>query len=133
MEDLPGAWSPHLHTDKRVDPTRRSRWKPPSLDERAEGLFGRRNAQVYAFALGFVFPLAWIIAAFLPLPPQVSHINEEATTSRPDLAHAFNNRVVLVDEVRHANARWWRNVNRFMSPAGLVIIVVVITMAVLFA
>ncbi|OJD20792.1 hypothetical protein ACJ73_07872 [Blastomyces percursus] len=126
MEDLPGAWSPHLHTDKRVDPTRRSRWKPPSLDETAEGLFGRRNTQVYAFALGFVFPLAWIIAAFIPLPPQVSHINEEATTSRPDLEHAFNNRVVLVDEVRHANARWWRNVNRVMSPLGLAIIVIVV-------
>ncbi|PGH06623.1 hypothetical protein GX51_02250 [Blastomyces parvus] len=126
MEDLPGAWSPHLHTDKRVDPRRRSKWKPPSLDETAEGIFSRRNAQVYAFALGFVFPLAWIIAAFLPLPSHASQINEEATTSRPDLEHAFNNRVVLVDEVRHANARWWRNVNRFMSPVGLAIIAVVV-------
>ncbi|KKZ68110.1 hypothetical protein EMCG_06220 [[Emmonsia] crescens] len=133
IEDLPGAWSPHLHTDKRADPTRRSKWKPPSLDETAEGFLGRRNAQVYAFVLGFVFPLAWIIASFLPLPPQVSQINGEATTSRPDLEHAFNSRVVLVDEVRRANARWWRNVNRVMSPVGLVIITIVVTMAVLFA
>ncbi|QSS50383.1 serine-rich protein [Histoplasma capsulatum var. duboisii H88] len=132
-ENLPGAWSPHLHMDKRARPALRSKWRPPSLDEAAEGLFGRRNAQVYAFVFGFVFPLAWIIAAFLPLPPQISHINEEATTSRPDLEHAFNSRVVLVDEVRHANARWWRNVNRFMSPLGLAIIVIVVTMAVLFS
>ncbi|OJD13299.1 hypothetical protein AJ78_06223 [Emergomyces pasteurianus Ep9510] len=131
-EDLPGAWSPHLHMDRRAGPRRRSKWKPPSLDEKAEGLFGRRNVQVYAFALGFVFPPVWIIASFLPLPPQVSQINEEATTSRPDLEHAFNSRVVLVDEVRHANARWWRNVNRVMFPIGLVIIALVVTLAALF-
>ncbi|OAX78433.1 hypothetical protein ACJ72_07260 [Emergomyces africanus] len=133
MEDLPGAWSPHLHMDRRVDPRRRSIWKQPSLDETAEGLFSRRNTQIYAFALGFVFPLAWIIASFLPLPPHVSQINEEATTTnRPDLEHAFNNRVVLVDEKRHVNARWWRTVNRVMSPIGLVIIALVIMMAALF-
>ncbi|KAK2743479.1 hypothetical protein FQN55_007250 [Onygenales sp. PD_40] len=132
MEHLPGAWSPHLHTDKRADPTRRSIWKAPSIDESAEGCCGRRNAQVYAFCLGFVFPLAWLIASFLPLPPQISQINQEATTSRPDLENAFQNRVVLVDELRHENARWWRNLNRCMTPVGVAIIVVVITLSVVF-
>ncbi|ODH46282.1 hypothetical protein GX48_07624 [Paracoccidioides brasiliensis] len=131
MENLPGAWSPHLYTDKRANNVRRSMWKPPSLDEKAEGLISRRNVQVYAFALGFVFPLAWIIASFLPLPPQVSEVSEEATTSRPDLEHAFRNRVVLVDQTRHENARWWRRVNRFMFPIGLAVIAIVVALAVL--
>lgn len=77
--------------------------------------------------------IAWIIASFLPLPPRVSQINGEATTSRPDLEHAFNSRVVLVDEVRRANARWWRNVNRVMSPVGLVIIAIVVSVIVYYS
>ncbi|PGH04734.1 hypothetical protein AJ79_07013 [Helicocarpus griseus UAMH5409] len=127
LEDLPGAWSPHLHPDKRADPVRRSVWNPPSLDEKAEGCCGRRNLQIYAFVLGFVFPLAWIIASFLPLPPRVNQINQDATTSRPDVEQAFHNRVVLIDEARYESARWWRNVNRWMSPIGVAIIVVVVS------
>lgn len=55
-ETDPRAWSPHLKRDKGVPPTF-SRWKPPSLDESAEPLFGWRNAQLFSFVLGFIFPL----------------------------------------------------------------------------
>jgi hypothetical protein len=50
-------WSPHLHPDRRSVNPRRSTWRAPSLDEEAEQLFSRRNAQVGLFAVGFVVPL----------------------------------------------------------------------------
>lgn len=50
------VWSPHLWQDRR-NIGRRSLFKAPSLDERAEGPFSRRNAQVLLFTFGFIFPL----------------------------------------------------------------------------
>lgn len=49
-------WSPHLQTDRRA--TRYSVWDPPNVDWSADsGIFGRRNAQVVLFILGFILPL----------------------------------------------------------------------------
>lgn len=50
------SWSPHLHPDKRLD-CRGPMWQAPSMDSTAEPLLSRRNAQVYSFCLGFIFPL----------------------------------------------------------------------------
>jgi len=48
-------WSPRLQHDKRA--AKRSIWKAPSLDEKAEGsLLSRRNVQIIMFTVGFVVP-----------------------------------------------------------------------------
>lgn len=51
-------WSPHLWHDRTSLGRRRSVFKAPDMDERAEGKpLTKRNAQVILFAVGFVFPL----------------------------------------------------------------------------
>jgi len=53
------AWSPHLWHDRRSAINRRTIFIAPSLDEEAEGrALTRRNAQIWLFAVGFVFPLS---------------------------------------------------------------------------
>ncbi|EER28996.1 hypothetical protein D8B26_000735 [Coccidioides posadasii str. Silveira] len=131
QEDLPANWSPHLFPDHRTGSVRRSLWNPPSLDESAEGIIGWRNVQIYLFCLGFLVPLTWFVAAFLPLPPKVFPLNEEFTTDQPDVERTFNNRVKHIDQIRYENARWWRRLNRFMTPVGLIIIATIATLSVL--
>ncbi|KAL1863613.1 hypothetical protein Plec18170_000451 [Paecilomyces lecythidis] len=121
-----GTWSPHLFTDRRADEIRGSMWTAPSLDSTAEPVFSRRNAQVYAFCLGFIFPLAWLIAAFLPLPPLPLSMQEGASA---EIGAAVFGRVAEYETRRYQNARWWRNLNRCMCPLGIAIIVIVVTLA----
>jgi len=53
------SWSPHLWHDRRSAINRRTVFIAPSLDEQAEGkALNRRNAQIWLFAMGFVFPLS---------------------------------------------------------------------------
>ena len=50
-------WSPHLWHDRRKLGRRQTIFRPPSLDEEAEGhALSKRNAQVLLFAVGFMFP-----------------------------------------------------------------------------
>ncbi|KAK2749428.1 hypothetical protein FQN57_006362 [Myotisia sp. PD_48] len=123
------AWSPHLYPDKRTGNVKRSIWKAPSIDEAAEDTWGRRNMQIAAFCLGFIFPLAWLIGAFLPLPLKPPSPEDE--TINPDIEKALRHRGALADSLRYENARWWRNLNRWMTPVGLVIIIIIITLSVL--
>lgn len=52
------SWSPHLWHDRRSAFKRRTIYIEPTLDEVAEGqALGRRNVQVWMFALGFIIPL----------------------------------------------------------------------------
>ncbi|KAL2020265.1 hypothetical protein VTK56DRAFT_8589 [Thermocarpiscus australiensis] len=114
-------WSPHLQPDRRA--SRYSVWDPPSVTWSTDsGVLGKRNAQVLLFILGFIFPLAWIIAALLPLPRRPQMI-EDNSPSR--WHHQY-----LVDEARYESARWWRNLNRLMSVVGLLIIGAVVALAV---
>ncbi|KAA8643214.1 putative serine-rich protein [Aspergillus tanneri] len=76
-QQLRHSWSPHLYPDRRIVRQRASGWGAPSMDSRTEPLLGRRNIQVWSFCLGFMFPFAWLIAAFLPLPPKPKTISEE--------------------------------------------------------
>ena len=118
-------WSPHLYNDNRA--ARRSLWHAPSLDEKAEGIFTRRNAQVFGFILGFVIPLSWFIASFLPLPPKPRYPDDDLSTNESqDLEASLAHRINLVDEIRYENARWWRNLNRFMCFVGVAVIVLVV-------
>ncbi|KAI9934133.1 hypothetical protein MW887_005206 [Aspergillus wentii] len=124
---LRNSWSPHLYPDQRVARQRGSAWGAPSLDSRTEPLLGRRNIQVWSFCFGFVFPLTWFIAAFLPLPPKPETISLE---DGPELEMALRLRLLDLERRRYQNARWWRNLNRWMTPLGLVIITIIITLAV---
>jgi hypothetical protein len=53
---MSSIWSPHLRVD-RAAATRSGIYGPPSVTWSTEGrIFGRRNAQVLMFVLGFIFP-----------------------------------------------------------------------------
>ncbi|KAJ2985456.1 hypothetical protein NUW58_g5520 [Xylaria curta] len=121
-------WSPHLRPDNRA--SRYSLWRPPSVTWSTENrVLGRRNIQLVLFVLGFVFPFAWMIAAFLPLPPRLQYDMQELGKSPArfptpeDSGAEFPYRQVgPIDDSRYQSARWWRNLNRFMSIIGLLIL-----------
>ncbi|KAH6636608.1 hypothetical protein F5144DRAFT_187034 [Chaetomium tenue] len=124
-------WSPHLQPDRRA--TRYSVWDPPSVSWSADSsVLGRRNAQVLLFIIGFIFPLAWMVAAFLPLPPNPKSLDVENGENKYTSTHpAFRYQKYAVDETRYESARWWRNLNRGMSIIGLLIIGAVVALAVI--
>ncbi|KAL9015018.1 MAG: hypothetical protein Q9173_000350 [Seirophora scorigena] len=117
-------WSPHLWQD-RGDIGRRRFFKAPSLDEHAEGPFSRRNAQVLLFTFGFIFPLAWFLAALLPLPSRSTVDIEDPGTEATD-ADDLRKRLGSINEARYENARWWRSLNRLMCILGILIIVAIV-------
>ncbi|KAI0911941.1 hypothetical protein F4823DRAFT_257521 [Ustulina deusta] len=122
------VWSPHLGPDNRSSPY--SMWQPPSATWSTENrIFGRRNIQVVLFVLGFIFPFAWMIAALLPLPPNPRLDMEELGKSTAQFqmpgdsgAEPLYRRVAPIDDSRYQSARWWRNLNRYMSIVGLLIL-----------
>lgn len=124
------SWSPHLYTDRRTLQHSASAWTAPSMDSTTEPFFGRRNIQVYSFCLGFIFPLAWIIASFLPLPPPPK-LGPQMIESDDDVEMALESQLWNLQKRRYNNARWWRNLNRWMISLGVVIIVIIITLAVI--
>ncbi|KAI1803230.1 hypothetical protein F4811DRAFT_554077 [Daldinia bambusicola] len=127
-------WSPHLRLDTRA--SNFSMWNAPSITWSADtGVFGRRNIQVVLFVMGFLFPFAWMIGAFLPLPPKPTLSMKEPAYSHtqfpgPDQVEPPQGRLVLADDARYQSARWWRNINRFMAVAGLIIVGAVIALVV---
>ncbi|KAJ6159762.1 hypothetical protein N7497_004299 [Penicillium chrysogenum] len=106
-----------------------SRWRPPSLDSRHEPVLGRRNIQVYSFCLGFIFPPAWCVAAILPLPPKPKVAMVEFEGS--DVGMALEAQCINLQQRRRDNARWWRNLNRWMISLGVIILIVIIVLAVI--
>jgi hypothetical protein len=134
---VPGRrdWSPHLHQDSRSrGHPRRSRWHAPSMDENRESLFNWRNAQVLGFILGFVFPLSWFVAAFaLPLPPKPNLDMEQVSRiPTPNIEARLQQKMDIEDDIRYENARWWRGLNRVMCVLGVVVVVLVVTLAVVY-
>ncbi|KAI0166401.1 hypothetical protein GGR57DRAFT_24770 [Xylariaceae sp. FL1272] len=125
-------WSPHLRRDHRTSGY--TIWdNPPSMTWSAENrVFGQRNRQLVLFTLGFILPFAWIIAALLPLPPNPAYDVEQQVPA-PDYTkpETFAQRVEPVDDSRFQSARWWRNLNRFMSVIGLLILGAIAALAVL--
>ncbi|WYZ40338.1 hypothetical protein EsH8_IV_000679 [Colletotrichum jinshuiense] len=125
-------WSPHLRRDQRAG--RYSIWEPPSMTWSAESsLLGKRNMQVVLFALGFIFPFAWMIAAFLPLPPdpQVEMAERDHRSSLLDEERDLPRRVAAVDETLFQSARWWRALNRYMSVIGVLVVGAIAALVVL--
>ncbi|KAJ5972706.1 uncharacterized protein N7479_002624 [Penicillium vulpinum] len=131
LNRLRHSWSPHLIPDRRVLQRSTSRWRPPSLDSRNEPFFGRRNIQVYSFCMGFIFPPAWCVAAFMPLPPKPKMLQMAEYESGSDVNAALEAQCVNLQQRRRDNARWWRNLNRWMISLGVVIVIVIIVLAVI--
>ncbi|KAF2118716.1 hypothetical protein BDV96DRAFT_596558 [Lophiotrema nucula] len=126
-------FTPHLRQDRRSR-AQLSAWKAPSFDESlGTFMFSRQNRQILLFCLGFIFPLAWMIASLLPLPPDPEMMPEmaEATPSQMDLEQEFARELGPVDDRSYQKAMWWRNLNRIMSAVGTLLIGVIIALAIL--
>ncbi|KAF1945573.1 hypothetical protein EJ02DRAFT_337933 [Clathrospora elynae] len=127
MHPLSGYSTPHLRTDQRGQ-MRYSFWKAPSLDDDLHStLFGRQNRQILLFCIGFIFPLAWMIASFLPLPFNP----KTASPSQTDLEQQFIEQFAPIDDKAFQKATWWRNLNRVMSGVGTLLIGVIVALAIL--
>ncbi|KAL1889805.1 hypothetical protein Sste5346_008663 [Sporothrix stenoceras] len=115
-------WSPHLRVDRRA--TRFSVWEPPSVTWSTDtsSAFDRRNLQVMCFTFGFIFPFAWMIAAFLPLPLDPKRAMEKRAEGEYGVPEALKRRIAQYDEMRFQSAKWWRTLNRVMSVFGLLIL-----------
>jgi hypothetical protein len=80
-----------------------------------------------------------MIAAVLPLPynPMAEMREHEADNSSSQLdtsnqvANNYDRRFGPIDEKRFENAKWWRNLNRWMSLVGFLIIAAVVRSPVL--
>ncbi|EKJ67923.1 hypothetical protein NXS19_003254 [Fusarium pseudograminearum] len=119
-------WSPHLARDRR--PFQHSIWQPPASEWEARSeLTGRRNAQVTMFVVGFIFPLAWMFAAFIPIKAATKAEDVEANncTSKSD-----GSKVDGKEDAVFTSAIWWRRVNRGMSIIGLLILGAIIALSV---
>jgi hypothetical protein len=125
-------WSPHLYRDKRAN--QYSIWQPPTPThwEDEHGSLGRRNIQFAAFVVGFIFPLAWMVAAVLPLPanPQLKNFEEGQSTSHVELELESSLPTQRVLEIRYRRIQWWRSINRRMSIVGFLVIGAVIALSV---
>ncbi|KAJ4414083.1 hypothetical protein N0V85_003311 [Neurospora sp. IMI 360204] len=139
-EKTSSIWSPHLRQDRRH--SRFNAWDPPATSWSADsGVTGKRNIQIVLFAVGFIMPFAWMVAAFLPLPPNPKSEMLEKGTHNPDdpfdrsksrLGFRTSiNPISPMEEARYLSARWWRRLNTGMSLVGLIIIGAVIALAVI--
>lgn len=121
-----------------MDPEVATQWSTPHLDNIPPSRSENIDRQLIMFCLGFVLPICWIIAAFLPLPKlqprtkkQPHPENSEFPSYTVDVEAASNHSAV--EARRYENARWWRRVNRVLSVFGLAIIGAIITLGVVAA
>lgn len=135
MRKSSSVWSPHLQLDKRAEPRPRT-WETHSVDWSESGISSRRNVQVMMFIAGFLFPISWMVASFLPLPsrPDLPPIaDEDRRKSRHEIILEQSRIWSPMDEKRYQSARWWRILNRIFSVAGVVIIVLIVSITVSFS
>lgn len=129
----PYGTPPHLQPSRRVS-NRLSAWRAPSFDEALSTLVKtRQNRQIFFFCLGFICPILWMVAAFLPIPPRPmdAHVTEDDLkveggryTVEPRVLEVFD----WEQEKKHMKARWWRNLNRVMSVVGVAIIAAIVSL-----
>ena len=122
--------SPHLWHDRASLRRRRSLFKAPSIDEAAESnALTKRNAQILLFVLGFIFPLSWFVASFLPLPPAPDYESPKGKdVSRHSRSlHDVEKQLDPTNPARYENARWWRNINRMMCFFGFTVIIIIVS------
>ncbi|KIW68140.1 hypothetical protein PV04_04107 [Phialophora macrospora] len=190
--------SPHLHHDARLNTgssvsrgfgfpfNSKARWTTgvPELTtndgDKPGSMFhlDLRSVQVLAFTTGFLIPLTWFIAAFLPLPKRPEsfgdiekHVLRESRQQRrqsqaqrqsyppqqsrtqsirdsqiqhpsqdPDWESGsldvlaklrLERHHAGVTELMFQNARWWRNLNRWMCLVGVVVITLAVVLAII--
>ncbi|XP_044717584.1 serine-rich protein [Hirsutella rhossiliensis] len=124
-------WSPHLRRDRRA--IGYGIWEPPSAVWSTNRVWlSRQNLQPILFVVGFVFPLAWAIASFLPLPPisgpEMAQMNP--SMSHLDLRLEANSPMDMLDMRLYNHARWWRTLNRAMGIVGIFVIGAIIALIV---
>ena len=124
------TWSPHLWHDRNSLDRRRSVFLQPSMDEAAEGIgLTKRNVQIICFSLGFIFPLAWFIAACLPLPakPKPRPTKGKNVPRQSEIMADLEQQLGPIDVARYENARWWRHLNRLMCLCGVTVIIAIVS------
>ena len=124
------TWSPHLWHDRNSLDRRRSVFLQPSMDEAAEGIgLTKRNVQIICFSSGFVFPLAWFIAACLPLPakPRTQRTKGKNVARQSEIMEDLEQQLGPIDVARYENARWWRHLNRLMCLCGVTVIITIVS------
>jgi len=82
------------------------------------------------FTAGFIFPFSWMIAAFLPLPPDPRHEAIQRDLGEFGVPEAFKRQMAQADEVRFQSAKWWRTLNRAMSVVGLLLLAAIAALVV---
>ncbi|KAL9129853.1 MAG: hypothetical protein Q9217_001808 [Psora testacea] len=123
------SWSPHLWHDRTSLGRRRSLFMAPAVNEQAEDhSLTKRNVQIVMFALGYIFPLAWFIAAVLPLPPGPAIPTNKGKTPlrHTQMVQDLEKQLGPIDLARYENARWWRNINRIMCFVGAAVVVAIL-------
>jgi hypothetical protein len=135
-----GVPSPHLHPDRRATMTLNA-WSTPSFDEPfSRRLFAPLNRQIALFCVGFIFPLAWVAAAFLPLQPKPTSFEPHQASravvppgqaATDDDVYLRHHPSVLADvekeERRYLKAKWWRMLNRIMCVVGFAVIALIVS------
>ncbi|RDA89557.1 hypothetical protein CP533_3642 [Ophiocordyceps camponoti-saundersi (nom. inval.)] len=130
-EQTSSIWSPHLRRDRRAYGYKI--WDAPStVWSTNEPLLSRRRLQPTLFGVGFVFPLAWVIAAFLPLPPmpRPKMMQDHGSTEQFEPQLEANLTLDMSDIRLYSHARWWRTLNRAMSIVGTFVIGAIIALIV---
>ena len=132
---------PHLGPSKRVS-NRLSVWRAPSFVESLDTLVrSRTNRQILLFAVGFVFPFAWMLGAVLPIPRRPVSEEELGQVlgrggeggSEEDVAAAMMKHEAGDAEKRWREermwlkGRWWRALNRIMSLVGVLVLGAVVS------
>jgi len=138
---------PHLVQNQRLS-RHLSLWRVPSIDEPfPREILGRGNRQMLAFCLGFLCPVLWMVAAFLPLPERPlgehgytdEHIWAAGAARHDSVAGGRGKERVGLDaaiadgwswedEKRFLKARWWRTLNRVMSFVGVGILAAIVSL-----
>lgn len=155
--------TPHLHPTKRAQNTSTNPFHPPSLTETLRGRHhnARYTRQIVLFAVGFLCPVAWFVAAFLSLPERPArNYGEEgeeageekegaegegqkgqAQEEQGDQVLAVAMRRLAAREAQRERergerewrkARWWRGVNRGMAVVGVGVCAAVVSLFFLF-
>ncbi|KAK6362011.1 hypothetical protein TWF730_005715 [Orbilia blumenaviensis] len=128
----------------------------PHLETYPTNRSERFNIHLVLACVGFVFPIAWFIGAFHPLPEQKRRERRERQEIRrvvqgavippsrsshvrgPSITHyedsvdteSLPSFTTYEEGRRWDNARWWRNVNRVMSVFGILILGAIIALLV---
>lgn len=121
-----------------LDPEVATQWSTPHLNHTPVSRAENIDRQVIMFCLGFILPVCWMIAAFLPLP----EFHEPTKTQQQSVAGEISAFIIDMEaDLSHSaekgrsyeSARWWRKVNRILSGVGLVIIGAIIALGVVAA